>query len=257
MKRTLWHMLVISALLAFVLATSTSAQSAQPQLTLKLRREFGYGGFGGEIQGNFRVSISGPQDLTRVVLQLDGAFMGEMTQAPFQWLFHTDNFAPGPHVLTAVGYTQTGQEIHSNEIRSIFLTSEQAGRAIAGLIVPLVGGILGFTLLAALVSYLVSRRTAQVLVPGAPRHYGIEGGTICPKCDRPFARHVWAPNLLLGKLERCPYCGHWSIARRASPQELTAAEAAEIPSTAGVQAGAANHEDALRRDLEESRFQDS
>jgi hypothetical protein len=260
MKQTLWTRLALGAVLVFAVAASVSAQATQPQLTLRLRREFGYGGFGGEIQGNFRALISAPKDLSRAVLQMDGEPIGEVTQPPFEFTFQTGSFPPGAHTLTAVGYTQAGQELHSNGIHSKFLTSEQAGRATVSLIVPLVGGILGFTVLAGLISYLASKRTAQALTPGTPRHYGLEGGAICPGCHRPFARHVWAPNMLVGKLERCPYCGKLSIARRASPAELAAAEAAEAAEAgrdaSGQPISARTSEEELRRELDDSRFQD-
>jgi hypothetical protein len=171
--------------------------------------------------------------------------------------FHTDNFPPGSHAMVALGYTEGGQELRSNEIRTRFLSSQEAGQATTRLIVTLLGGILALMALSALVSSLLFRRKAPTLAPGSPRNYGLAGGAICSRCGRPFARHLWAPNMLLGKLERCPHCGKWGILQAASRAELAAAEAAELQEIATPeQASAMSEHDPLQRDLEDSRFQD-
>lgn len=36
--------------------------------------------------------------------------------------------------------------------------------------------------------------------------------------------------MIVGKFDRCEHCGKWSITRRATPQELSAAEEALLPS---------------------------
>ena len=93
--------------------------------------------------------------------------------------------------------------------------------------------------------------------PGTPRNYGHYGGAICPKCERPFSRHIYGLNLGFHKYDRCPYCGKWSLVRRASREELEAAEAAEIKA---AQEGAfkpeKSEEQELRQDIEDSRFED-
>ncbi|HOU24591.1 MAG TPA: hypothetical protein PLN42_10125, partial [Anaerolineae bacterium] len=77
---------------------------------------------------------------------------------------------------------------------------------------------------------------------------------ICLRCGRPFARHLFAPNMITGKLERCPHCGKWAIVSARSPAELAAAQATELASAAG--AVVLDDEAALKHDLEDSRFQD-
>ena len=255
MKRTTWQLIIVLSLIV-LLAASALAQGDQPALVLSLQRDFGYGGFG-EIQGNFRVTASGPADLTRVVFWMDDQVLGEITAAPWQLRFITDNFPPGSHALAAVGYTADGRELRSNEIRTRFLSSEDAGQATTKLVVTLLGGIFGLMALSALISSLLFRRRAGTLPPGAPRNYGLAGGAVCSRCGRPFVRHLWAPNMITGKLEHCPYCGKWAIVRAASRAELAAAEAAELQAGATAQADAALPEqDQLQRDLEDSRFQD-
>jgi len=239
-----------------LLSLPVCAQGTMPELILGNSRLFGYGGFG-EIQGTFRLSVSGPENLSRVVFEIDGQPMGEATRPPWQLQYLTDNFASGSRTLTATGYTATGQALHSNEIRTRFLSSQQAGQATTRLVVVLLGGILGLMALSALLSSVLFRRKGHALAPGTPRNYGLAGGAVCSRCARPFARNVFAPNILAGKLERCPYCGKWGIVRAASRAELAAAEAAELagaatPEQAAAQAGP----DQLRRDIEDSRFQD-
>jgi DNA-directed RNA polymerase subunit RPC12/RpoP len=237
-------------------AASALGQGAEPELVLSLRRDFGYGGFG-EIQGTFSMSVVGPDNLTRVVFLVDDQAVGEVSKAPWRLQFHTDNYAPGSHTLVAIGYTESGQELRSNEIRTRFLSSQDAGKVTTRLIVILLGGILGIMALSALLSSLLFRGRGHASSPGVPRNYGLAGGAVCARCGRPFARHAWAPNMLIGKLERCPYCGKIGIVRAASRAELAAAEAAEAGgTTAPEQATAASGPDQLRRELEDSRFQD-
>jgi DNA-directed RNA polymerase subunit RPC12/RpoP len=232
------------------------AQGAEPQLILSNSRLFGYGGFG-EIQGSFRVSVSGPENLARVVFEIDGQPMGEATEQPWQLQYLTDNFPSGSHTLTATGYTSGGQELHSNEIRTGFLSSQQAGQATTRLIVSLLGGILGLMVLSALLSSLLFRRRTRTSSAGMPRSYGLAGGAVCSRCGRPFARHVLSPHLWDRKLERCPYCGRWGFVRAASPAELATAEAAELGRSAGAEQPATQSEgEQLHRDVEDSRFED-
>jgi DNA-directed RNA polymerase subunit RPC12/RpoP len=239
-----------------LLALRVFAQGTEPQLVLSNSRLFGYGG-SGEIQGSFRLRVSGPEDLSRVVFEIDGQSMGEVTQPPWQLQYITDNFPSGEHTLTATGYTATGQELYSNEIRTRFLSSQQAGQATTRVVVVLLGGILGLMVLSALLSSVLFRRRTRASLPGTPRNYGLAGGAICSRCGRPFARHVLSPHLLGGKLERCPYCGKWGFVRAASPAELAAAEAAESGRSAGTEQPATQSgTEQLRRDVEDSRFED-
>lgn len=87
--------------------------------------------------------------------------------------------------------------------------------------------------------------------------YSLAGGAVCPRCSFPYSRKTFSPNLLVGKLERCPHCGKIAVVRRASPVNLDAAEARlagqsqeDAPQPEESQA------DSLRRQLDESRFED-
>lgn len=245
--------LAFALVMALGMGATSLAQGSEPTLKLSLSRDFGYGGFG-EVQGAMSLKIAGPADLTRVVFFIDGQEMGEATSAPWQLAFHTDSYPEGSHALTANGYTGSGSTLQSNEIRVRFLSAEKAGSATGTLVVSLLGGVGLIMLVSFIASSLVARRRPLVTASGAPRSYGLAGGAICPRCGRPYARHMFAPNMIAGKLERCPYCGKWAIVSARSPAELTAAEAAEAN-----QARPASPEDEVadfKRDLEDSRFQD-
>jgi hypothetical protein len=106
----------------------------------------------------------------------------------------------------------------------------------------------GFTLVGALVPALMGRgkefRSGQ---------YGAAGGAVCPRCTFPYSRNILAPNLVVGKLQRCPHCGKWAIVPRASQSNLEAAEerwAREGTSTVE----APSEEERVRQMLDDSRY---
>lgn len=85
--------------------------------------------------------------------------------------------------------------------------------------------------------------------------YGLLGAAVCRRCGKPFGRRWWAPNVLVGKLQRCPHCGAWSIVRRATPEELARAESFLRPHTVTDAAVEGPSTDAgLLDELERSRF---
>lgn len=240
--------------LALVLSLASFAGAlAQGQtLNLSLSRDFGYGGFNGDIQGTFSLHASCPSTLTRVVFFIDDTQIGEATKAPFALQFVTDNYPLGTHSLYAIGYTSDGSQIQSTKITSIFVSASAGTQSTVKMVVIILALLLGATLLAAAVPVLTGRKTAS-LAPGTPRSY-LLGGAICPKCKRPFAFHIFGVRLLVARLERCPYCGRWSLVHYSSPQELRAAEQAELQS-AQAQVPGASAEEKLKKDLDDSKYQ--
>jgi hypothetical protein len=91
--------------------------------------------------------------------------------------------------------------------------------------------------------------------PGTQHNYGMRGGSICPKCKRPFPLHLYGLNMLTHKLDRCPHCGRWSLVRPLPLAQLRAAEETELalaqekPQVEGM-----SEEEKLRKGLEDSRF---
>lgn len=237
---------IVSILLTF---SNVQAQDSE-QLEIRLVRTFGYKA-GLQIQGSFSARISGPEDLARVGLYLDGELIGEADEAPFRIDFNTADFTPGEHALWAEGTTQSGDTLSSVERRMIFLTANEGLGSVSRYLLPI------FMVIGAciLISYLV------FFFSGQNNHfrlgeYGAAGGAVCRRCGLPFARRILAPNLILGKLERCPHCGHWAISPRASAAKLKQAEERyEADRQVGSYQPPAGEEEWKRR-IEESRFED-
>jgi DNA-directed RNA polymerase subunit RPC12/RpoP len=142
-------------------------------------------------------------------------------------------------------------------VRKQFISGEQSRSAITKIIFPILGLVAGIILFMALFSIRGGGKKLQHLPPGAPRNYGVLGGTICPKCGRPFGIHIWGLNMLVGKLDRCPYCGKWSLVVHHSPQALQQAEQAELDAAQETgQFQAPSDEERLRKELDDSRYQD-
>jgi DNA-directed RNA polymerase subunit RPC12/RpoP len=244
--------------LAFVLAVLSGMIIALPvlaqeeTLTLSLSRDWGYGGFGGDIQGTFSFHARGPANVTRVEFYIDDLKIGEDTTAPFDLQFVTDNYPLGAHELYAIGYTDDGKSIRSNSYARTFVPASEGGTAALNIVIPLLVVIFGAMALSAVIPILMGRKTVT-LPAGTQRKYTF-GGAICPKCGRPFGIPLLGLNLLAGKLARCPYCGRFSVVRGASMQELRAAEQAEVEA-AKEHIPEESEEEKLKKELDDSKYQ--
>jgi len=196
------------------------AQDVDDQLKIHLRRDFGYRGFG-QIQGRFTISAEGPQDLERVLYLLDGDFFAEVSESPFRFTFSTSDYALGAHTFSAVGTTSSGAEIFAEEIILEFVSAEESWQKAANIAVPLIVGVIVLVGLGALLPALMGRRSGSFKLG----NYGLAGGAVCLNCGFPYPRHFLSPNLLVGKLGRCPHCAKWAIVPRASHAALEEAEA--------------------------------
>ncbi len=246
---------IIAAILITILVSLAfiSVVSAQSEgLTLSLSRDFGYGGFNGDIQGTFSVKAKGPANLERVQFFLDETLLGEDTEVPFAIQFVTDNYPNGAHVLSAVGYTTDGKQLESQTISALFVSKQEGGRAALKMIVPILAVVFGSMAIAA-ISNMINIRNGKKSPAGAARSYTYGGG-ICPKCKRPFGFQLLGINIIAGKLTPCPHCGKWSIVKRASMSDLHAAEQAELD-TDKLQISEASEEEKLRKELDDSRYQ--
>lgn len=241
----------LSALLGGLILVPVALAQATG-LILSLSRDLGYGGFNGDIQGLFSMHVSGPANLTRVEFYIDTTKIGESTKAPFDLQFSTDSFSLGVHSLVAVGYTADGQVLHSESIAANFVSASEGTKAATKMVIPLLVILLGAILLAALVPMVWGRKTTPLEL-GTPRRYTL-GGAICPKCQRPFAIHLHGLNLAGSKLDRCPYCGKWSIVQRASLGELHSAEQAELERSK-AQVVESSEEEKLKKELDDSKYQ--
>ena len=244
--------LLLALFLSLVFVSVALAQGET--LNLSLSRDFGYGGFGGDIQGTFSLHASGPSTLTRVEFFIDRTKIGEVDKAPFNLQFVTDNYPPGAHSLSAVGYTSDGKELSSPMIDRTFVSASAGTQAGLRFAIPMLVIVFAVVILAAVVPLLMGRKTAN-LAPGTPRQY-ILGGTVCPKCGRPFAFSIFSLRLVVARLERCPYCGRWGFVRGVSLGELRAAEQAEVQAARG-QVPETSAEEKLKKELDDSKYRDA
>jgi hypothetical protein len=248
------HQILFAVISIFLLASNFRTQG-NDDLKVHLSRDFGYSSGTGQIEGRFSIKASGPADLSKVTFLIDDQLMAEVTTSPFKYQFSTSNYPLGTHVLSAKGVTSTGENLQSNEIKVEFVPAGEGMQA-AG---KIIGIVFGFLFLAAIVSIgitMLTNRKMKALPAGAPRSYGVFGGTVCPKCHRPFGIHILGLNLLVGKLDRCPYCGKWSLVNRASSEALRAAELAELEPAMKTQQIEVSEEERLRKEIESSRYQD-
>ena len=233
--------------LFLLLVTFASPAHAQAELTLDLDRNFGFA-WGNQIQGSFTLRAKGPADLVRVVFLVDGQILGEASQAPFEVPLHTGDFALGSHTLAAQGETASGGQLIAEPLVAEFVSADVGPQFVLRMVGPLLALLALGVAVATVGPMLFGRGTFHL------GQYGAAGGAVCPRCHLPFGRHVLSPNLLFGKLERCPHCGRIGVVARAAPEALTAAEARwaeKAPSSP-----AAPPDEQLRRQIEESRYED-
>jgi len=220
--------LIISFSLLLILLFDISFVLAQAeQITLKFSRDFGYSSGTGKIQGLFSMKVTSTVQLSEVVFYIDGDIIGKDFSEPFSLQFNTEDFSPEIHKLYAIGLTLDGKELKTREEVSEFITAQESNKATLTLIVPILGLALIAVVFSAVIPAIFSKKKG-VITPGTARNYGAAGGTICPRCNRPFSRHVFTPNMLFGKLERCPSCGKWGIFRAYPIDVLRNAEEAEL-----------------------------
>jgi len=255
MKKLLSALLIFAVLI--LLTIMNAAAQSTSELELGLSRDFGYAGFGNDIQGLFSMRIKNPPDnLTRVVFFIDATTLGEDTQSPFSLQFNTDSYSLGAHNLSAIGFTSDGQEINSNNIPVEFVPATSATDMIAKIVLPIFGLILLITLVSLILPLILNKGKLSSLPLGTQRNYGIGGGAICPKCSRPFPLRLWWINIGFNKVDRCPYCGKWSFVRSRSLADLRSAEDAELALAQAENTITGESEsDKLNKDLDDSRYQ--
>ncbi|WP_420629947.1 Ig-like domain-containing protein [Candidatus Leptofilum sp.] len=242
--------IVVCTLLLGLVAVGTVVAQEADQLELRLSRDFG-AGFGTSIQGRFSFRVDGPDNLETVSFYIDDQLVGEDSEAPFRLQFETDNYPLGTHTLYAIGRTTDGKELQSNQLSRNFISSSSSNRTVLLIVVPILVISLGGGLL---VTWIANRGRKGSSSDRANVH-GPFGGTICPKCNKPFARHIWGLNLGLSKFDRCPHCGKWSLVRALPADELdTAVQAMEAEAKQNQPKPPADDEDNWHKRLDDSKF---
>ena len=206
MKKIIYAIL-ITILVSLTFMSVVSAQSEE--LNLILSRDFGSGGFNGDIQGTFRVEASGPASLERVQFFLDETLLGEDTEAFLAIQFVTDNYPTGAHVFSAVGFTTDGKQISAETISAVFMSKEEGSAAALKVIVPILVLVIVIKAISAR-SSMTDVRKGKKEPAGAPRSYAFGGG-ICPKCQRPFGFQLLGINMLVGEIDALPPSGKWIL----------------------------------------------
>jgi len=252
MKRATHRLLLILFLLSMIVPINVWAQEEEGSITFELRKIFGFR-FTNRIQGRFNLLVDGPDDLERVEILVDGEVIFEISEQPFKYEFSSSQFTPGLHSFSAVGYTTMGKILQSSVGEYNVLSVEQAQEGLSKYYLPLIVGVVVIMGIVGLLSSVLTGRKGSFRIG----EYGPAGGAVCKRCGIPFSRHVLSPNLVIGKLERCPNCGAVVIVRRGSQVELDAAEQRLL---ADLQAGRSDRveteEERLNRMIEDSRFDD-
>lgn len=249
-KNCFFVFLVLLATLGF--AAPARAQAVE-ELAFRVSKDFGSSDGTGNIQGTFSMKVTGPANLVKVQFYIDNTMIGEDTDSPFKVQFITDNYAPGKHTMHAIGYTSDGSELRTREMTFNYMTAEESRQRGLKIVVPILAIALIWVLFTKVVPSLSRGRTKGDLLPPGRQNYGVIGGTICPRCAHPFALNLFSPNLLVGKLVRCPNCGKWFIGRRASEDDLLIAEeAAWRKAHRAPQVSEMNDEEKIRKGLDGS-----
>lgn len=214
---------IIAVFLLFVIINPVLGQ--EDDYTIRLRRDFGYGA-GSNVRGNFTISLVGDESrVDSVDFLINGKVMASVGEPPFRFQFHTDTYGFGVHHLSARVLLVDGSEIQTRMVGLNFVSPDHERQSLTRIFTGI-----GLVIIIPIVIFILlqlrgdKRKVKQTTQPGQPQEFGVLGGTICPKCGRAFKIHVWGLNLVTGKYDRCDHCGKWSFTRRATPEELRAAE---------------------------------
>lgn len=256
------HLIILLAVLLLAFPRSAIAQT--PEFRLDVNRDFGYGA-GSNVRGTFTNRIYGAQEnIASVTFMLDDQVMAEVTQPPFSFKYHTDNYPSGRHEMTAVVTTTDGREVVTPPVSVNLLTAQSQNVSMQRIFLPL-GLVLAVVAVIGIGSQVLMTRRNGPPKPGAERHYGFKGGTICPRCGRTYPIHFFSINLIGGVIDRCDYCGKVAFVRSQPRAILDAAVAAEraaaraeehsLPGLAGSAAQSElSDEERARKLLDDSRY---
>lgn len=215
--------IILLLTLALVLALSYGAVLAQDSpFSLRITRDWGYGN-GTDINGRMSLSIKGDQaQIQQVTFFIDEGVMANVTTSPFKFQFDTNNYEPGLHRMTAEVKTTNGETFTTNRLVSNFVEKGEANQSMVK-ILTLVGGIAVASIGIQFFMQKNANKNTRFDESGRVQ-YGVWGGAVCPSCGQPFNRSFFGINLVGVRLERCPHCGKFVAARRASTEQLDAAE---------------------------------
>lgn len=233
--------------LLLLLFTSSFTYAQEQTITIDLKRDMGYGGFNGDIQGRFSMRVNSSLPIASVTYFIDAQAMATLTEAPFHLTFTTDAYPPGWHVISAQATLEDGTQLQADDLKREFVEKGQVWDRMKTLVIPILIIVIPITL----ISVFVSMRQNKNFQLGV---YGTKGGAVCKKCQLPFSRNYFSPNVGFGKLEKCPHCGKQQITRPASAAALQEAEARYTAETNPTTSTPATEEEKLKQMIENSKF---
>jgi hypothetical protein len=250
MRQSWKQAVVLAAVLCLLIAVPVFGQEDEGGLQVRLRKDFGFNA-GLKIQGKFTLLVVDPDAFARVDFLVDGELVYSDKEPPFEYAFHTDSVGIGSHSFQISAYNAQGELAASRELTREVVSAEEGWGTAAKIAVP----IIGFSLLLTLISV-----AGPFFFGGEKKRfelgkYGAMGGAVCPSCGMPFARSFLAPNLLVGKLVRCPHCGRVAVLPAAGREALEAAEERFRSQGQEGMFDARSAEDSLRRQIDDSRFE--
>ena len=256
-RRKFAHIFILPILAFSFLTFGENGYAQVDVLTLRLIRNFGYSSGGGKIQGTFTIRVPTADGLEKVDFWIDDRMIAALNSEPYQVKFNTGDYRIGTHTLLAIGYTSEGNQIHSNEFRLEFISQDAVWESVGSIFAIIFSIVLIGILFSTVIPTLIDRNRHGKAPTGKLRNYGIWGGAICPKCKTPFSIHIWGLNIVVGKFDRCPNCGKWSVVRRIPLEGLRAAELANQASkVSSVPSMQLSEQEKLRKELEDSRYED-
>lgn len=211
-KYTLVFLLFFFFLLPNGINQASAKEDNQASITLKLNRDFGFG-MGGLMQGTFTLTATSTAHLQQVDFMIDGAVIKSIHDEPFQVVIKTSDYSVGNHQFQVIGYTDSGQRIHSAFVNRRFIP----GSTTLLVVITLVG----LVLIGRSLAYWISRSNAKSA--DNPVEFGYLGGALCPKCGEAFGIHWWSLRLGIRRYDRCSNCGKWSFIKKASLTTITEA----------------------------------
>ena len=249
-------LILILLVLVGLMMSSTHPVSAQDEgYRVHVRKDFGYS-WASDIQGRFTIQLQGDEtQVDQVTFLIDEDILGNVNSSPFKISFDTGDYPDGVHNISAEVLLRDGTLQKTTSLTYTFIASSETNQKIKPLLIGIGVAILGIFAIVTLVQSLFLKKKKNAFQPGEPRNYSMLGGTICPKCGRPFPRHIFGINLMIGRLDRCDNCGKWVMTTRATPDALKAAEQAELDEF-DADEGILSSKDAFEENLDDSRFFD-
>ena len=246
--------------LLVLLLTFTTAAADSTDFAIRLRRDFGYGGMGNQIQGRFSILVPDDIDFVEVIFYMDDTEMGRLKSTPFRFQFSTDDYPPGEHAYWAKGILADGSELVSNRISVFVLSEEEANSGLGSILLIIFGGIGVAVALSFVISGVVSKKVKQGEYFDEnllPKGFHVHGGTICKKCGKPYAYKAFSGNFITHKLARCPHCGKSSFSRPVRREVMITAAEEMCGADKNVKPDSIegmSEQEKLRKQLEESKY---